>query len=110
VCAAAWGGRRIRAPPAALTNDGNKLRGIAAACGSAVAPPDHGAIARGGGGDGGSTATYFPLYLSYSANFADQAPPNPPGSGYHWSLQQSRLQLSAAFAQRLAAARDGGGA
>ena len=28
--------------------------------------------------------------------------PNPPGSGYHWSLLQSRFGVTAAFAEKLA--------
>ena len=35
-------------------------------------------------------------YLSYSANFADKAAPNPAGSGYHWSLLRFRLARRAA--------------
>jgi len=47
-------------------------------------------------------ASYYNLFLSYSADFASGVP-NPPGSGYHWSLQSFRLGLSSAFAKRLAA-------
>jgi hypothetical protein len=37
---------------------------------------------------------YLSGFLSYSANFANQTePPNPPGGGYHWSLQQMRLAV-----------------
>ena len=46
-------------------------------------------------------AAYYNLFLSYSADFASGVP-NPPGSGYHWSLQSTRLGLSAGFAARLA--------
>ena len=53
-----------------------------------------------------AAAAYYNLFLSYSADFASGAP-NPPGSGYHWSLQSFRLGLSAGFAERLAA-RGGG--
>jgi len=31
------------------------------------------------------------MYLSYSANFAFRSQANPPGSGYHWTLQQIKL-------------------
>eukprot|EP01065_Artemidia_motanka_P002181 TRINITY_DN11028_c0_g1_i1.p1 TRINITY_DN11028_c0_g1~~TRINITY_DN11028_c0_g1_i1.p1 ORF type:complete len:586 (+),score=99.03 TRINITY_DN11028_c0_g1_i1:71-1828(+) len=33
----------------------------------------------------------FHGFLSYSANFAFHHTANPPGSGYHWSLQQMRI-------------------
>lgn len=52
-------------------------------------------------GGGGGAAAYYNLFLSYSADFASGVP-NPPGSGYHWSLQSTRLGLSAGFAARLA--------
>jgi hypothetical protein len=52
-------------------------------------------------------AAYYNFYLSYSADFASGTP-NPPGSGYHWSLQQSRFSLSPAFAARAAARRASG--
>jgi hypothetical protein len=45
---------------------------------------------------------YYYSYLSYSANFAGGYTPNPPGSGYHWSLQSMRFGLSAQFAARVA--------
>ena len=42
-----------------------------------------------------SKSSYYGAFLSYSANFAFvQDPPNPPGSGYHWSLQQFRFVLA----------------
>jgi hypothetical protein len=44
-------------------------------------------------------ASYYNFFLSFSADFASGSP-NPPGSGYHWSLQQSRFGLSAAFRER----------
>ena len=56
-----------------------------------------------------AAAAYYNFYLSYSADFASGTP-NPPGSGYHWSLQQSRFSLAPAFAARLAARRAAGGA
>ena len=31
------------------------------------------------------------MYLSYSANFAFHSGANPPGSGYHWTLQEMKL-------------------
>ena len=34
------------------------------------------------------------MFLSYSANFAFHDGANPPGSGYHWSLQQMRFTLN----------------
>jgi len=47
-----------------------------------------------GGGGGGGSDQYLHGFLSYSANFAFQKqPPNPPGGGYHWSLQQMRMQM-----------------
>jgi hypothetical protein len=46
------------------------------------------------------SASYYNFFLSYSADFASGSP-NPPGSGYHWSLQQSRFSLSAQFAAKL---------
>jgi len=54
------------------------------------------------GDDAGAAAAaaYYDFFLSYSADFAS-GQPNPPGSGYHWSLQQSRFGLSAAFQARL---------
>ena len=51
-----------------------------------------------------AAAAYYDLFLSYSADFASGVP-NPPGSGYHWSLQSTRLGLSADFARRLAMRR-----
>lgn len=52
------------------------------------------------------SAAYYDFFLSYSADFAS-GKPNPPGSGYHWSLLQSRIGLSAAFQQRLKARKEG---
>jgi hypothetical protein len=54
---------------------------------------------------GGSTAaSYYSFFLSYSADFASGgSSANPPGSGYHWSLQPSRFGLSAEFAAKLEA-------
>jgi hypothetical protein len=48
-----------------------------------------------------ASARYFNLFLSYSANFASGGnDPNPPGSGYHWSLQQIRFMMSDEFAKK----------
>ena len=44
----------------------------------------------------------YEFFLSYSADFASGVP-NPPGSGYHWSLLQSRIGVTAAHTARLAA-------
>ena len=52
-----------------------------------------------------AAASLYNFMLSFSANFADRKAPNPPGSGYHWSLQESRFGLSAAFTARRAAAQ-----
>lgn len=49
--------------------------------------------------------TYYELFLSYSANFAGGYQPNPPGSGYHWSLLPSRLKMSPGFAAKVASRR-----
>jgi hypothetical protein len=39
--------------------------------------------------------TYYRFYLSYSANFAMQGvTPTPVGSGYHWSLLETRIKLT----------------
>lgn len=39
--------------------------------------------------------TYYHFYLSYSANFAMQGvTPTPVGSGYHWSLLETRIKLT----------------
>ena len=55
---------------------------------------------------GASSATsYYNLFLSYSANFASGYQPNPPGSGYHWTLLPSRLKMSPAFAAKVATRR-----
>lgn len=49
-----------------------------------------------------TTEHAYDLFLSYSANFAfHQDTPHPAGSGYHWSLQQSRLTLSDAYVKKL---------
>ena len=53
-----------------------------------------------------SAASYYAFFLSYSADFASGAP-NPPGSGYHWSLLRSRFSLSAPYKTRLLAAGEG---
>ncbi len=79
-----------------------------------------------------AAASYYDLFLSYSANFASGYQPNPPGkpvsscngrrnmlcgeidfpffsdtsltgSGYHWTLLPSRMKLSSTFAAKLAA-------
>lgn len=45
---------------------------------------------------------YYEMYLSFSANYINQHTQSvPAGSGYHWSLQQSRFKLSASFIKRL---------
>ena len=43
---------------------------------------------------------YWQFFLSYSADFASGAP-NPPGSGYHWSLLRSRFALAPDYVARL---------
>lgn len=49
---------------------------------------------------GATSDGYYEAFLSYSANFAMRSvPPNPPGSGYHWSLQQTRFRLGKRIAQ-----------
>ena len=53
-----------------------------------------------------AAAGYYNFFLSYSADFASGAP-NPPGSGYHWSLLRSRFSLSAPYKTRLLAAAAG---
>ena len=41
--------------------------------------------------------TYYHFYLSYSANFAmHAATPMPAGSGYHWTLKETRIKLTTA--------------
>ncbi len=61
----------------------------------------------GGGSTGGTTTTttatggFYNAFLSYSANFAFGGIPEPLGSGYHLSLQQSRFALSSSFVARL---------
>ncbi len=47
-----------------------------------------------------AAGAWYNFYLSYSADFAS-GKPNPPGSGYHWSLLHSRFGVSPAFEQRL---------
>jgi hypothetical protein len=47
-------------------------------------------------------AGQYEVFLSYSADFASGVP-NPPGSGYHWSLLQSRIGVTGAHMARLAA-------
>jgi hypothetical protein len=45
---------------------------------------------------GASLQLYYNAFLSYSANFAySGSGANPPGSGYHWSLQSVRMSLAA---------------
>ena len=46
-----------------------------------------------GGAAAGAPRT-MGMFLSYSANFAFHDGANPPGSGYHWSLQQMRFTLN----------------
>ena len=46
---------------------------------------------------------FYPFFLAYSANWKFPGAPNPPGSGYHLSLQPSRFQLSAEFSRKLRA-------
>lgn len=50
----------------------------------------------------GRASAWYDFFLSYSADFAS-GKPNPPGSGYHWSLLQSRFGVTPAFAARLEA-------
>lgn len=38
------------------------------------------------------TGSPFEFYLSYSANFAFHQGANPPGSGYHWTLENARFR------------------
>ena len=59
---------------------------------------------QGGSGAGGKAGT-MGMFLSYSANFAFKHGANPPGSGYHWSLQQMRFKLGG----RLGSGAAGGG-
>ena len=48
-------------------------------------------------------AGFYAFFLAYSANWKFPGAPNPPGSGYHLSLQPARFQLSAAFLRKLRA-------
>ncbi len=48
-----------------------------------------------------TTGGFYNAFLSYSANFAFHGTPEPLGSGYHLSLQQSRFALSSSFMARL---------
>lgn len=50
-----------------------------------------------------ASLSYYDFFLSYSANFAGSVKANPPGSGYHWSLQHARFGITPAFAARLRA-------
>lgn len=43
--------------------------------------------------DGREAAGAFDLYLSYSANFAFHSGSDPVGSGYHWTLEHTRITL-----------------
>ena len=61
-------------------------------------------------GDGAGVGAYYDFFLSYSANFAGSVKANPPGSGYHWSLQRARFGLTPAFAERVRARARAGGA
>jgi hypothetical protein len=51
-------------------------------------------------------AAFYDFFLSYSADFAS-GKPNPPGSGYHWSLQHSRFGVTPAMADKLAQRKRG---
>jgi len=52
-----------------------------------------------------TTARTFESMMMYSANYdSGGGAPNPPNSGYHMNLQQSRFDLSESFAARLEAA------
>ena len=51
----------------------------------------------------GGAGTFYPFYLSYSANWKFPGTPNPPGSGYHLCLQPARFLLSAEYARKLLA-------
>jgi len=53
-------------------------------------------------GEAPAAAGFYNAFLSYSADFASGTP-NPPGSGYHWSLQSSRFALSSAMMAKIAA-------
>jgi hypothetical protein len=53
--------------------------------------------------DVGGAGTFYSFFLAFSANWKWPGTPNPPGSGYHLSLQPSRFELSAEFARRLRA-------
>lgn len=48
-----------------------------------------------------ANATYYSSYLSYSGNFASGYEPVPPGTGYHWTLQLSRMRMGPALAERV---------
>ena len=51
-----------------------------------------------------TTERTFESMMMYSANYDPHThTPNPPNSGYHMNLQQSRFDLSQSFATRLAA-------
>jgi hypothetical protein len=53
-----------------------------------------------------ATGAVYNQFLSYSADFASgYDAPVPPGAGYHWTLQQSRMTLSPTFTERLAQQR-----
>ena len=44
-----------------------------------------------------ASATAINAFLSYSANFAFKGNSTPPGSGYHWVLQQFRFTLGSKY-------------
>eukprot|EP00935_MAST-01C_sp_MAST-1C-sp1_P000476 g476.t1 len=56
-----------------------------------------------------TTARTYDAFLMYSANYDPHThTPNPPNSAYHMNLQQARFDLSATFADKLAAAAAAG--
>jgi hypothetical protein len=44
-----------------------------------------------------ASLTAMNAFLSYSANFAFRGNSTPPGSDYHWSLQQFRFTLGSKY-------------
>jgi hypothetical protein len=111
-------------PQAYFANIPSKFMGVSAAGGRAGAGSGiyegaratvasvHGSAARGGAPfyeltepddlEGGASS-FYAFWLAYSANWKFPGTPNPPGSGYHLSLQPARFELSAAFARKLRA-------
>jgi hypothetical protein len=50
-----------------------------------------------------TTAHVYDAFLMYSANFAYHTGSEPPNSGYHMNLQQSRFPLSPSYSAKLEA-------